>query len=574
MDDSPDPQLASLSRDEIEARLATAVTAGNRAARATRFARYQPLAFQREWFQDEFPISVLVLPNRVGKTTTGAIKTLSGCLGWTPTSISGTPAPRSWTRGALAGKRFLAAGASFKKITTETILPKLKHYISDEMILGSKKTQGFETEFRFVTGATLILKSYEQKVKDFEGGEWAGAWFDEPPPQDIFGATRRGQVDSDTDGWAIITATPLSEPWMIDDLILPASSRDCLECSGGDVPHAEIVEAQPNHGSVFVPYQQLEMHDNCRECHGGYLSHQKILQILAEIQDEGVRRARQYGEFMNFSKLEFGYVNELDNVVDDFKPPASWQVIEVVDPAPKRGLHIKWYCGDRDDRWYNTHAARIPSDGGFRKMASEIQRWRQVVGRQPDVALMDPRGGHHQHVTAKGREDWFTGFRNEGVVYVPAIAGYENSGIETLHDWLKPTLDPSKTDQAVPRLRFCRRLKVMEKGPLWAYERFVWNPMDSTRRKWEQPAKDFVDCDIYLAMWVEKHKLSHRKYEAQDRPPPRAGIAASYESSAAPGRSQQSARDARPPWAPRLSIGRSNSARMAPQWTDRIKGYS
>lgn len=512
-------------------------------------------------------LEMFVTPVLEHNTTAGAIQTISSCLGGYPPALSGDEAPRVWPRGVLAGKRFLAAGASFKTITERTILPKLKEYLADDMISGSKSTQGFQTIFNFVTGATLILMSYEQKVKDFEGGNWDGAWFDEPPPKEIFYAVRRGQMA--TSGWAWITATPLSEPWMLDDLIIPAQSLDCRECSGGEVAHVEILKAQPNHGLVYVP-EPIEMHDNCAQCHGGYLPHAEIESYLASITDEAQRRARQFGVFLNYSNLEFGYVND-QHIVEDFQPPPSWPLVEVVDPAAKRGLHIKWYTCDDKDRWVNTHAARIPSDGGFRKMAQEVLRWRQIVGHQPDLALMDPRGGHHQHITAEGREDWFTGFRREGLVYTPAIAGYENSGIEKLHDWLRPAMDPSKADEPVPRLRFCRRLKTMPKGPLWAYERFVWNPMDSTRKKYEQPAKDFVDCDIYLAIWIDKHELTFRKFELMDRPRRTSSLAASYESGD-PGRRSQRIRT-RTPWERRPGLGRSYPNGQ-PEWVSRIKGYS
>ena len=67
----------------------------------------------------------------------------------------------------------------------------------------------------------------------------------------------------------------------------------------------------------------------------------------------------------------------------------------------------------------------------------------------------------------------------------------------------------------------------MKKGPLWAYERFTWDPVLSPKKQYEQECKDFIDCDMYLALWVEKHNLTFQKYEDMDRPPTM-GIAASY----------------------------------------------
>lgn len=564
-----DVDLSKLSDDELRARQAIANARLKKAARAAKFARFEPLPYQREWFQTEKPVSVLVLPNQAGKTTVGAIKTLAGCLGHLPPSLSGRELPKRWEPGVLAGKRFMAAGASFKKITTETILPKLYEYIADDMIKSVKRTMGYPTEINFVTGATLILKSYEQKDKDFEGGNWDGVWNDEPPRQPIFTASRRGQMA--TSGWYIITATPVSEPWMLDDLIIPAQSLDCKECSGGEIPHTEIVKAFPHHGAVYVPSTQLEMHDNCMECHGGYLPHAKIEEFLAGIANDAERRARQYGEFMNFSVLEFGYVNEAEHVVADFDPPKAWPWVEIIDPAPKRGLHIKWYTCDEHDRWYNTHAERIPSDGGFSRMVKSIweHRARIAPGRVPDLCLMDPRGGAHRMVGTEGTFDWFEGFRKNGLVYQPAHAPpaeHGHANVQTLHDWLKPSFDPSKGDEAVPRLRFCRRLRTMKKGPLWAFERFTWDPTKPARKLWEQEAKDFIDCDTYLALWVEKHRLTYRKMQEQERPP-MPGLAASYASGApTPGGS-----GLRMGWQ-QPSIGTSYANPMSPEWVQRIGG--
>lgn len=553
------PQYSELSSDELRARLATRLRASSRASRASAFARYIPLPYQREWFENESPIKALVLPNQSGKTEFGAVVTIGACNKQKPVALGGSPT-QAIQRGVMAGKKFLAAGSSFQTITQVTILPKLKKYLADGMIERSRRSGGFETTFHFTTGAMLRLMSYEQRPKDFEGGNWDGAWFDEPPPKEVFYAVRRGQMA--TSGWALITATPLTEPWMLDDLIIPARNADCLECSGGDTPHEEIKKAQPNHGLVYVP-DAIEMHDNCKECNGGYLPHEQIETFLASITDDAQRRARQHGIFLNYSALTFGYVNDADNLVEDFDPPVGWPLVEIVDPSPRRGLHIKWYTCDPEDRWYNTHAERIPSDGGFRRMVEQVFKYRQRLGRQPDLCLMDPRGGHHKQVGSDGIQDWFDQFRAHGIVYTPAVApSIDNARVQTLHDWLKPTYDPSKDAAPTAKLRFCKRLRTMKKGPLWAYERFTWDPTNSPRKQYEQECKDFIDCDTYLALWVNKHNLTFKRWQAQDRPPQSAGIAASYAS--VPGHQRRSPMQPqrRPP------IGRSY--RTQPAWLKRI----
>lgn len=542
--------------------LAIAVRRANKAKRATKFARFKPLDYQREWFETDRPIRVLTLPNQTGKTTAGAIFTLSACLGHLPVAMGGNPPPR-WPQGTLAGKKFMCAGESYEKITTETIWPKLQEYVSEDMIKRITKNGKYISTVEFVTGAVLAFRSYDQHWRKFEGGNFDGVWFDEPPPQDVFSATRRGQMA--TEGWCIITGTPLpGSSWMRDELIFAEQNLDCEECSGGDVAHDEIVKVQPLHGRVYVP-QAIEMELNCREHHGGYLPHAEIQAYLESISDPAIRAARQHGIFVDSATLTFGYVNDRDNVVDDFDAPTSWPLVEVVDPSPKRGLHIKWYVCDPQDRWYNIYAERIPSDGGFRRMAQQVFAHRQKIGRHPDLALMDPRGGHHKQVGSDGIKDWFDQFRAHGITYVPAVApSVDNARVQILHDWLKPVFDPSKGGEQVPRLRFCRRLRTMKKGPLWAYERFTWDPVLSPKKQYEQECKDFIDCDMYLALWVEKHNLTFQKYEDMDRPP-MTGIAASYSSGPPVGVQR------RPNPLRRTSLGRSYSGKH-PEWVSRIRG--
>jgi hypothetical protein len=140
------------------------------------------------------------------------------------------------------------------------------------------------------------------------------------------------------------------------------------------------------------------------------------------------------------------------------------------------------------------HAARVPNDG-FSRMVRDIQAHRRFVGRQPDLAIMDRRGGKHR-IDADLKQDWFEKFRRAGIDYRESV----DTHVQTLHDWLRPSYNPSAEQKEVPKLRICRSVAEMQKGPLWAFRRFVWvaDPSKRDRKFYEQTGKDWVDLAMYL----------------------------------------------------------------------------
>ena len=194
--------------------------------RQASFMNFRPLEFQIPWYDaclnKTHQVVTLFAGNQVGKSTCGSTVTTSRCLGVWPEAISGNPLPQKWARDTLKGRRFLAAGETFEVSLRDTIVPKLQEFVTPDMLLGPPKrnNMGIPVIWRFVTGAELVLMSYQQAKDSFEGAVWDGVWFDEPPPEDVFNAVRRGCMARE--GQILITATPLKEPWMLDNLILPA----------------------------------------------------------------------------------------------------------------------------------------------------------------------------------------------------------------------------------------------------------------------------------------------------------------------------------------------------------------
>lgn len=284
-----DADLARAKRDLLARRRAI--------DRRGAFALFTPKRFQRPWYASEKQIRALFAANQVGKTTYGVITTVSAATGTKPISLGGT-IPEHWEDIDRKGKLFLIVAESFQTAISKTIVPKLREYLTDDMIADQKNqpTSKVPNWYKLKSGAEIHIMSYDQDLGGFEGPVWDGVWLDEPPPQPIFNAIWRGVLARS--GWIVITATPLKEPWMHDTIVEPAETP-------GD-PMEKICD-------VFA----AEMHDNCLECCGGALPHDQIQAYLSKLPPKE-REARQYGLFLNLQGREFPYVTRDTHVVPDF----------------------------------------------------------------------------------------------------------------------------------------------------------------------------------------------------------------------------------------------------------------
>ena len=443
--------------------------------RETAFSRHRPLPFQREWYDacvnKTHKVVCLFCGNRVGKTTLAANIAVGRCLGYFSPGVSGVPLPDVWPVDSQVGKRYLMAGESFEVSLRDVIVPKLKDFVTGDMLAKPPRlnSNGVPVVWTFVTGAELILMSYQQAVDSFEGAPWDGVFLDEPPPWEIFSAVSRGTLERE--GQIIITATPLKQPWMLDELLAPAQDPE-----------------HPSYGTV-VEFK-ADMWQNAVS-NGGVIPDREIAGFLSRL-PEKERAAREFGLFADMQGLEFDYMTDDTHVVPEFEVPAGWPLVEVNDPSMKRGLFVCWFVVDPEDYWYCIQA-KVIADGAFDEMHQRLQKWRDVLGRMPEVYIMDQRGGAHE-INKDLRTTWFDEFRKRGTYYEPS----QEVPMQTLHGWLRPKWDPKK-EKFLPKLRMTSRVAREERGPLWGFRRFQWNPNESKKRQYNQPGKDWVDDFRYLA---------------------------------------------------------------------------
>ena len=463
------PDFSGMSTEELASLVEDMSDEVDDLQQKSAYLHFQPYPYQRAWLEDKSPTVCLLSGNQVGKTVVSTVSLLRECLGVAPTSLGGEG---RWKKNSMRGKRVLACAETFEISIAQNLVPKLKEFVSPDMLKGPprKNSLGVETKWSFITGVELNLQSYSSPVSAYEGSVLDYAWFDEPPPQDIFNAVKRGLMAKD--GRLFISATPLKSPFLLDELILPSQDPD-----------------SPLYGTVG--YHRVEMHAACRECNGGHLPHASIEQFLAGL-PEGEKAARSQGVFMSLQSVEFSYVNK-DWICPDFELFPSWPIVEVIDPAARRGLTCIWATVSPDDTWYVIHAAQIPNSG-FAAMCNEIKKIRKTFGRQPDVAIMDARGGSHS-ANQETQETWFDCFRKYGLDYRPS----EETPLQNLHDWLVKKWEPGMPEEErKSKLFFTESVSKIERGPMWSLSRFTWSP-NASRRDRTQQAKDMVDCLRYLS---------------------------------------------------------------------------
>lgn len=464
-----------------------------REKQASAFWDFEPKPFQQPWWDCKKPIIGLLCGNQTGKTTYGVMRMLIACTGVKPKFLGGNPND-GFPEGICKGKRYLAAGEEFEVVRKETIVPKLTEFVTDEMLDGPPSipaTGGIV--YRFRSGAELKIKSYKQHRKSFEGSVYNGAWLDEPPVEDIWTAVRRGLVANA--GWIVLSATSLDEIWTYDQILEPAED-----------------DTHPRH--AMVAKFEAVMHDNCADCHGGALAHDWIEDFQNSISDEDEKAARMDGQIRKMEKVNFRYIEEKTHVVPDFEVHKDWPIVESIDPSMTRGIWCGWFTRDPDDLdelWYCLQAEHI-KDKGFYKLAQEIKLARRRLPHEPDLAIMDQRGGSAT-IDKKLDNDWFDELGQQGLRYAHSV----DRPFGALHDWLEVKWRPSR-EMALPKLRFFQSVVDQEKGIWWSLKRFTWDPETMSRHQlYNQKPKDNVDVVKYFATFPNLDQRFAEGREQQNR---------------------------------------------------------
>lgn len=306
---------------------------------------------QRQFFASKAKVRLLVGPNRIGKTTCGAVEDISFCLGFRPWMLPEdlktcpiselmegyNSLPAECKTPFRPPVKWLVVVADWDiaddiwTTGTDDSAGKMKLYIPAGAIDGNpvKNNMGNICGYHFINGSQLMFETQKSFINDpqsFEGPNNDGVHYDEPPDRRMRVAIGRGLVDRG--GYEIFTLTPLTEPWIKNEI------ADRAPASGGKI---EVFGFSENRN----PYISAEAWDD----YVGTLN-----------EDEKAARAR--GEWIHLKGLIYKeFIPKLAKDGGHIVPPLDpkWLyencvVDEALDPHPRQPHAVLFMATAKDGR--------------------------------------------------------------------------------------------------------------------------------------------------------------------------------------------------------------------------------
>lgn len=156
----------------------------------------------------------------------------------------------------------------------------------------------------------------------FEGDIADYVWIDEPGRKAIYTAMLRALLV--TCGKMVMTLTPLSEPWIYNDLY--CSTDEEIECIEGTLWDACV--------------------DN-----GGHLSKDQIEDFISKL-PEDEKEARVFGKFRHLVGRVFKAFDPLKHIVKPFYIPNDWPVYYAVDPHQRKPHAALFMAVSPENDWF------------------------------------------------------------------------------------------------------------------------------------------------------------------------------------------------------------------------------
>lgn len=405
--------------------------------------------------------------NRSGKTEMGTNEARFHATGEYPAWY---PVDKRWTQPT----RGRIVVTDYKKGAGEVLEPKLKMWFGDKITKIERSMGNISKCYvQHITGgtSTFDVMTHEQDTMQFEG--WSGhwVWFDEPPPRDKYIACMRGLVDFDGRMW--ITATPITEPWLYDEIILN-TKRDAWHIA-------------------------VSIYDN------PHLSRKAIEEFQVSLSPEEIE-ARIHGKFLHLSGRIYKEFDTAVHLVEQLPDGhRHWPVYFVLDPADRRPHHGIWAKIDPFGTIYVFD--EIVFAGTVKDTSRQIllrEKIEHKISPMNVIRILDPNKGN----TA----DAVTGIRLKqqfganGVYFMETDV---NDSLETGHLAVKERLSWDKrfpvSSTNHPKLYF---LKHSTKECVKQILSYVWDEwkgnLRGSKAEKEKPKdinKDMPDCIRYLCVY-------------------------------------------------------------------------
>lgn len=296
---------------------------------------YKPHARQQAFHEAaNFKLRYLRTGNRFGKSTCGAAEDVSFALGYRPWYPEGHPMrtlgiPHHSTKGLIIVADWDKAREIYTSQLQGQSLGKLFRFIPAEAFEGVHKNQAGEIDSIFVKsvygGLSTInldtVKSFKSNPLGQESSDWDWIHVDEPCPEDMWVANKRGLVDREGSAW--FTCTPITEMW-INDLFIPTKRiREEFTNGFGD-------EAR---STWLMTGSMTDNPHNTKKAVDQFMVGLSEADIDARIKGRPLQLAGAvYSEFDEFTHK---YHTPPHGWVDNFTPPPDYSIRLAIDTHPK-----------------------------------------------------------------------------------------------------------------------------------------------------------------------------------------------------------------------------------------------
>lgn len=413
--------------------------------------------------------------NRSGKTEAGCLEAIFHSTGIYPDWYPKEKRLLSHNKGRIVV-------TDYGKACGKVIEPKLFQWLPKELIVATKRTvKGHleELQVRHVDGGVSVfdVMTHEQDVEQFEG--WSGhwAWFDEPPPRDMFIATQRGLIDFKGRCW--LTLTPVNEPWLHDEYIMNESNK------------------------VFFMVVDIRDNTRLRDLLGAESFEEEIKAFEATLREDE-KEARLHGKFIHLSGRIY---KEFDPVIHcisekNFKIDDRWPTYFAMDPHDRKPHHGIWIKIDPLGNLYVIKELKFK--GTIKEVCKQILL-RERLDRIDSMSVI--RIGDPNKMETPSAVNGLK-FKDEFASHAVHFITNVNDDIALGHLavaeklWYDKTKPLSSTNK--PKLFFVR-----ERCPevVQAIQMYIWDnwrgknkDIRGEKEKPQETYKDFMDCLRYLVM--------------------------------------------------------------------------
>jgi hypothetical protein len=375
---------------------------------------YTPNAGQLPMHQSTKEIRFSAAGNGSGKTTAAVHEAIWAAQGYHPIKKKHTRVPAD-----------LAIVLDKPDKADKVWLKEIRKWfdIADDQL--HKRGKPNTSEITFSNGSVITFYSHDQDPLTFESIELDAVIYDEPPPQHIFTALRRGTRKKGTVPWHLIIGTPLAAPWLRTKIWEPWSR--------GELPEADCFRfgTEVNKANINWEAQQrnfafMSEHERLIRAEGHFFDLEG--QALAHMLD---RSAHVMPRTWEYSK--------------------DWPCIIAIDPHPAKAHIALLLTVDRDDRLYVIK--EMSRKAVARDFAKDIKHW---LNHHKVIDIVVDSLGSAELTGAEGYKSFIEVLNEEGVR--ARSTTYNEKSDEEFIDRLRTALQvPEESDnfgQFIPKLRF------------------------------------------------------------------------------------------------------------------------